>query len=681
MTSMASAHPGRHFADKEWRWLAPLALFALGFWLVPLAHTCRMACVPGDIGDARFNGIILEYFYRWLTGVEVSLINPGFFYPMPGVLSFSDNHWGSAWLYSIFRMLGADRYHSFDLWYLAAYALNFFACHYLLRRMRFSPVASAVGAFLFAYAMPVSIKYGHAQLMYRCLAPVALLFWQRFREQGGWLWLGLVALTITGQFYLSIYLGYFTVLLLGAWALSQAIMEREWPWRLRAESAIHTAFFPRRDLVLALGMMAIAAAGLLWLMYPYLHFSRLYQFHRDSAEIGSMLPRIRSYLLADNSLLWGRLSQWLVPSMPMRQEQQMFLGLGAGLFALSGLFLSKSALRWTALLSIAMLVLLTLSVAGHSAYSLIAVLPGANSIRAVSRIILIMALPAAILVALGVDALRSRGGFSSLAACVLAILMIAEASSVKTMHFEPQEAQGRVQKLRESLPATVPADAVLYVPGSPEEPSFVTELDGMSLAQELGRNTLNGYSGNSAPGYSGDAELPACQQAVNRLRAAAQFYAERLHREPPLQAHALVFIVGHPGCAEASWMRIPIDQLRKVRLQIVSIEPAASDWRVHVRISNGSDYTLPAYPAVQPFRLSWQLHSIATTSPDPAKWVSRIELEAHGGDIEPGQSREVEFIVPGSGADANETLSVSAVLEGRVWLHDLDVAPVSARVE
>ncbi|MCW1776912.1 hypothetical protein NB693_21265 [Pantoea ananatis] len=136
------------------------------------------------MGDARFNGIILEYFYRWLGGHEQSLTSPGFFYPMPGALTFSDNHWGSAWIYSLFRAVGADQYRAFDLWYLTAYALNYLAAHLFLRRMHFSPVASALGAFVFASRLPYS------QLMYRCMLPVALLAWQRFREEGRPLWVG-----------------------------------------------------------------------------------------------------------------------------------------------------------------------------------------------------------------------------------------------------------------------------------------------------------------------------------------------------------------------------------------------------------------------------------------------------------------------------------------------------------
>lgn len=112
----------------------PLLLLIVGFWLVPLALTCQLQCVPGDLGDARFNNVVLEHFYRWLGGHEASLVSPGFFYPMPGALTFSDNHWGTAWIYAIFRALGWDRYQAFDLWFLCGYLLNFVASHYDDRR-------------------------------------------------------------------------------------------------------------------------------------------------------------------------------------------------------------------------------------------------------------------------------------------------------------------------------------------------------------------------------------------------------------------------------------------------------------------------------------------------------------------------------------------------------------------
>lgn len=343
----------------------PLLLLIVGFWLVPLALTCQLQCVPGDLGDARFNNVVLEHFYRWLGGHEASLVSPGFFYPMPGALTFSDNHWGTAWIYAIFRALGWDRYQAFDLWFLCGYLLNFVASHYVFRRLRFSPLASALAAFAFTFAMPVVARYGHAQLTYRFLIPIGLLLWQCFRGDGRWRWLAALALAVAAQFYISIYLGYFMLLFLAAWALAQWLLEgwgpRQWfeQWQHYPQGVV------RRELILASLTIVAAAVMIAVLMYPYLHYSKLYGFQRAAAEIASLLPRPQSYLLADSSGVWGGLSQQLATRMPMRHEQQIFFGLGIlGLMGV-GLFMSRLPSRWVALGAIVIVVALTLSVGAY----------------------------------------------------------------------------------------------------------------------------------------------------------------------------------------------------------------------------------------------------------------------------------------------------------------------------
>ncbi|XQA68923.1 hypothetical protein ACM9XB_15490 [Xanthomonas sacchari] len=656
---------------ERWRLFAPLALFLIGFWMVPLPHTCWLTCVPGDLGDARFNGIILEYFYRWLGGHEQSLTSPGFFYPMPGALTFSDNHWGSAWIYSLFRAVGADQYRAFDLWYLTAYALNYLAAHLFLRRMHFSPVASALGAFVFAFAMPVAAKYSHAQLMYRCMLPVALLAWQRFREEGRPLWVGGAALAVAAQFYLSIYLGYMTVLLLGSWIVSQALFDRRWPWQ--AALGAGTAAFPmRRDVVLAATFCLVGAAAVAWLMYPYIYFSKLYHFQRDSSEIASMLPHWSSYLLADGSSLWGGVSAKLAPGLLMRQEHQLFIGLGAILFALSGLVLSKSRLRLTAALSVALLMLLTLQVREHSLYLLLSHVPGINSIRAVTRIILVLLLPIALLVAAGVDALRQRGGLGVVVLSVLGMLLLIEPSTVHTTHYSPRDAQARIERLSRLLPAQMPPTAPVYVPGNASEQFYLTELDGMALAQSLGRSTLNGYSGNFPAGYSPMTTASPCVQVAERLLAAAQFYAERLRQPLPEAASGTVLVIGHPPCRAPSLQLPSLEDMRALSLEIIEVRRVqTAGWQVRVRLNNGMEQALPGMGSPHPARLSWQLHAPGSSA-DPGGWTQRIEIG--GDDLQPGQSREIEFQVPA--VSDRRLLSVSAVIEGHAWLHDAGRSPV-----
>lgn len=660
--------------EQEWRWIAPIVLLTIGFWLVPLTHTCYLACVPGDLGDARFNGVILEHIYRWLTGGDASLISPPFFFPMPGALSFSDNHLGTGWLYSLYRFLGADRYQAFDLWYLSGFVFNYIACHVVLRKFGFSPIASALGAFAFSFAMPAIAQHGHAQLGYRFLVPVALLFWQKFRLTGRWHWLGLLALAVSGQFYLSIYIGYFLVFMLAAWGGAQALVERTWPWTWLASSQSWREPSGRRDLLAAIVMILVALAALAWLMYPYLHYAKLYGFQRDSSEIATMLPRLSSYLLADWSVIWEKASKQLVDGIPMRHEHQLFFGLGIMGLALIGVMKSSLQIRWVALLSLLFLVVLTLSVAEKSLYLLMTGLPGANSIRAVTRIGLVMAMPAAVLVAVGVDAARGRGFFWELLIGALALVMVAESASTRTVNFGIVQAREGTLALQRQLPDPWPINGMLFVAISndTERPSSYTELDGMELAQAVGRPTLNGYSGNVAPGYAAAAANPPCTQGARRLRAAAAFYADNLKEPLPEGANGPVVVAGHPECSNAELAPLPLEDFPKVTLEVVAVEPEGAHYRVHAIVDNQSSYVLDSATAAQPMRLSWQELAVGA-SIDPAAWRPRVEI-SQGLDLGPGERREVQFLVPAVGDD--DRLAVSMVIEGRAWFHDQGVAPV-----
>ena len=83
-----------------------------------------LKAIPGDLGDARFNSVILEHSYKFLFEAGSNFWSPEFFYPFPGVLAFSDTHLGSVWSYVILRGLGLDREHAFQWWIIVGMCLN-----------------------------------------------------------------------------------------------------------------------------------------------------------------------------------------------------------------------------------------------------------------------------------------------------------------------------------------------------------------------------------------------------------------------------------------------------------------------------------------------------------------------------------------------------------------------------
>lgn len=101
--------------------LPAIILFALGMLGVVMPLSDFFRAIPGDMGDARFNGLILEHVFRWLCGIDRDLWSPGFFYPFPGALAFSDNHFGTVGIYALLRMTGLTPEGAYIGWFTFGY--------------------------------------------------------------------------------------------------------------------------------------------------------------------------------------------------------------------------------------------------------------------------------------------------------------------------------------------------------------------------------------------------------------------------------------------------------------------------------------------------------------------------------------------------------------------------------
>ena len=499
-----------------------------------------LTMIPGDLGDSRFNSVILEHLYQWVTGATPSLWSPGFFYPFERVLAFSDNHFGSGWAYVLFRLLNLPREEAYLGWFLVGSVLNFWACWWALRQLGFSVVGAATGAFVFAFGLPALHKESHAQLIYRFAVPLAFAAWYRFLTLPSATRLAQVILFCGLQFLCSIYMGIFLVYLLSAWlavylaARTGAVVSQ----RLSSSTSPHSTGSTLKawikqanrfhDLNKRNIWYVIGACIVLLLTFLMLRRYQLvaldYRFVRPPEELMSMLPRLGSYLLADQSVL----TSWLgrqVADVPMRHEQQMFAGLGVWLVAVVGLLsawffrstLTKELGQLTRISSLALLLLVAASllVKGHSFYLFLAQLPGVGAIRAVSRIALVMLLPMAIIVAAGTDSLirvwssfwsgpqtRDQSVQVSLFLLALIGLLTLESLYFQPHHTPMQSWRARRDKLEALITPPPSKGAVLFVTQPKAEPFFMTEIDAMIYAQDHHLATLNGYSGNTPPGYA-----------------------------------------------------------------------------------------------------------------------------------------------------------------------------------
>jgi len=487
------------------KWLAVIIFlfFLFGFVLQSIDW---FRSTPGEFGDTRLNSYFLEHGWLWLKGSLTNIWSPPFFYPFKNLLGFSDNFFGSFIFYSFFRALEFPRAVAFDLWYVVGNILNFLSAYWVLKKFNFSRITSAFAAFVFSGALPNLIADNSAQMIYRFTVPLAWLYFYRGMTEGRLLFFGLCALCIAEQFLCSIYLGVFLAYLLLCTMLA-----------IIFTGSSHINFLCKRSNRLidffSFLMIALSIAIIGFLLYKYYLISHQYDLKRSIEDVAAMLPKLSSYFLSDRSFIsasWSQNLGWF----NQRQEHQLFIGAGVMfLFVFGGwqcyfssLPLSCLRLGRIALISCALVILLTIQIEGYSLYKLALFLPGVDAIRAVGRIILVILFPMAIVIAIGIESIYKKINILAPPTQVIIFSLLLIFISLEPLLANRVRTplgiwQDRLTRLQNLMPQIVHKDAVLFLARNGLEPPLFGELDAMLLAQDLDLSTINGYSGSSPPYY------------------------------------------------------------------------------------------------------------------------------------------------------------------------------------
>jgi hypothetical protein len=519
--------------------VAGLALFGLGMSLWPLLRS-GFRLMPTDPGDTRLNNYLLEHGYRWVQGAA-ELWSPAIFHPVRGAFAFGDVLLGAAPLYWALRATGFEPDTAHQLWIAGCLALDYAAMWlWLARGLGLAAGPAAGGAFLFAFGSPRIAQLNHQQLLPQFFSVLALHAVTRAlgRSQGrippwGWIAAGFACLAL--QLYAGFYLGWFALLGVGV-ALAGSVALRGPRERLRAALPAHA-----KALALCAALCALALAPL---AARYLAVGRELGYRRFD-EVEPMLPRLSSWLyLGPESWLYawqGSVAPWqgLVASF-FRHEHAIGLGLATLGLALGGLCWALRGHRLAAAAQLALLVwavcfcAVTLFAPGATLWSLLfPVLPGASAIRAVSRVALLLLIPASLGLALALQALRARPWLFALA---LAIVVAEQGRRIS--FYDKQQTRELVaaiaQQVRSSGCAAFYYSPILAatgvalgqrpmrfepVPWAHPVP-YKYQLDAMWAQAQTGVPTLNGYAGKLPPGW---------MQTLGWNQVVSQRDRERLH--------------------------------------------------------------------------------------------------------------------------------------------------------
>lgn len=459
------------------------------------------ALVQGDLLDTRFNLYILEHGYRWLLRApgHTSFWNAPFYYPAPNVTAYSDTLLTVAPVYWLLRAIGLAPDTALQCWLMVMATLNFAAAYAFLRRAaRAGSGAAAAGAFLFAFANARTAQMAHPQMqpqLYTVLALYALVRAIQALDapdeaRAARRWIPVFAAAVAAQFWAGFYYGFFLVLALGIAAL--------WSLPFPEPRAALGALVRRHPGPLgasaALGVLLVAP-----LAAHYLAVVRVLGL-RPYASLSEFIPTPWSWLsLGRDNWVYGAIMRAPAFAARMPREQELGLGLVTTALAAWGLLARRrhplAALSLATALTI--VVIATRVPGGHTLWTYVFLwVPGASALRAVSRIGIMLLLPAAIGVAMFIDHARAREWRTAALVAALAVMLEQGQEPQVYGKSAARAAEARVASLVPSA-----CEAFVYTPRHARRMTWQYQVDGMWAGLERGIPTVNGYSGNAPPGW------------------------------------------------------------------------------------------------------------------------------------------------------------------------------------
>lgn len=653
-------------------------LLFVGVAFYQLRANSHLTAVPGDLIDARFNSVILEHVYQWLRGDVKSLWSPGFFYPVKDVLALSDNHFGSILPYALLRFLGFEREPALALWLMLGGILNYVLAYVAFRRLKLRHSGAAAAAFVFAFSLPVLAQQAHAQFAFRMFVPLVFVNFYAWLESGRTSSLAWTAVWLMAQFYCAIYTGVFTVYLLIAMFVGWLLLGKAGAIRRSVMQS-----FSRTNLfgTLASAFVVLACgAAVFALLAKYKQVTLAHGFERPRDEILGMLPRVWSYLISDFSKL-SHVVGGSITDISMRHEHQLFIGVGVLLFCLVGALVALRRIEYTdigrlAFVSVLLLVVGTLNVSNVSFYRLFLHVPGIDSIRAVTRVMLVMVVPLGILSGIGfqrvLTLLERRGALRLCVGGLLAVvLLVAESSTFEAGNASFAAWRARQANFESRVPAGAVPGSVIMADRSSDSP-YLDDLDAMIYAQDHGMASINGYSGYVPPGAG---MAGSCESAESFVRTQIQF--GRLGANQAQQLLDRIVMVPKQQCIGGRVARfsgrIPAEVARNVSIAISSVVYEEGGARVTVSIHNGSSQDISTLEmGGRNVRLSWRVVEPGDDKAPPG-WDSRQDLMLQ---LSPGESASVEFHASGLNRGPG-TLQANLVQETVFWFSEEGMAVAS----
>ena len=456
--------------------------------------------MQSDPGDTRLLNYVLEHGYKWLAGdpAHTAFWTPPMFFPEEETLSYSESLLGLQPVYGVWRVIGAAPDTAMQFMMLASSILNFALAFWLLKRaLAVGNVGAAFGAFLFAFSSPRGAQLGHQQLLPHFFTVLALLaaleVFRRIGDAGrrrqARAWLAIFFASVVGQLYAGVYLGWFLCFALMA-AIGWGLVFREYRHKLRRLVLLHWPTLAMGSLV---SLVALAP------MVVHYRQAALSVGVRNFAEVSTMLPRMQSWVyLGRFNWVYGWLHDHRAFNrLPLFWEHEIGVGLITSAIAVFGIWHSRHnpVVRLAGLVTITIVILSTFLPGGHTLWRAVYVLiPGAKAIRGVTRVALLLLVPASFGGAILANLLLLKSKYGILA--VVLALSVLEQGRFQ-LSYSKSDFRRRTDETTRLIPPHCRAFYYSVLAG--KQDFICDQLDAMWASMKAGVPTVNGYSGNYPP--------------------------------------------------------------------------------------------------------------------------------------------------------------------------------------
>jgi hypothetical protein len=505
----------------------------LGAWLIGALFffsaqwTSGFDRLMGNTGDTRLQVYLSEQWFLVLRGAQ-PWRDPPFFYPVKGVLGYTDTFFLYEIFFAPFRLLHAEPFLAFQLTIIAM-SLMGFVCFVVLARTLFRAplVLALVGALVFTFANCLWLHEGSDQLFGIYFAPpialIGLAAW-RTRQRRPLLSIGLGALfgVLFSLFLFSTYYVAWFSMFAGVVAFAFAFVFAPRVMAAEVVGALKTGW---RSL---LGAVVGAVLGLVPFFITYIPVLN----QLGSRNYGNALFYAAKWNDVINvgigNVLWGGLfhNSWSALSPASYEDSYaltpvLMLTVIAGVVAILFARLARKTKLTTSLrvalalcCTVILFAVLPIDTQIGSLWVVVWHLPGATAIRAIDRIEVGASLVAAFaLVALGTEAmhrwprLRMSAMFRALAAVLLLVILAEQLNSTSASQMRRRSQIA----LLASVPPVPAGCTSFFVTDSFRNhlQFYEYQTAAMLISQRVGLPTINGYSGDNPPGWNlGHPEMP-----------------------------------------------------------------------------------------------------------------------------------------------------------------------------